>query len=213
MNEIANIVATLYPVGYKFGIYERREIKVLGEEPSVETVDEFLDLIECDNVVLVSEPGKWLPFVDDEDYDDIAPLTGDGRILKKALMQYSFERIPLGFQDNTGFPWWSPIYEAIETEGFKESFEPSLQWLFDNFYPAIISQYEPTPVNEAEAKTSALVRVYKKKNPDPPFQYSALVDFSTHVETSTDWESGMSEIDYIEIEPVRLVELWPKLSK
>ncbi len=197
MKEILKIHFTLYPEGC-----EVRE-----------------DELETDRIVLLSDPNSW---ANEEKFemDSIGEKLEDYRcdvynwdfnkkssldpsfdekqekvyykyIVKNPFVIISIETLWLGFQDNDSKhePFFSEIDWWQECTSYQETFQDLPEWIINNFKPIIDKNILENP----------------KLN--PPFDYVALVDVSCNVFTSRDWESGILDVDCVEIVPNKIIEL------
>ena len=191
--EICNVVATLYPAGHVFWLSKNEYDPKVQEEYFQKLVDRFE---EDEDAVSLDRPTEWVhdaKFLFDRDEAGHA-------VLKHDLICYEIDRMPLGFASSEVIPFWSGLYEGLETEGYKTTFELSLPFFLENVYRPMkehFAQKEPKDIWE---------RMYSKRQ-QPPFLYSVLVEFDIDIETSRDWESGQEEIDFIDIEPVRIINI------
>jgi len=205
MKEILKIHFTLYPEGC-----EVRE-----------------DELEIDRIVFLSSPKDWvseekfeMEFIGDkvEDYREdsymwnfnnkssLDPNFNDEveKIYYKYIVENSFVTIDiqtvwLGFEDRSSShdPYWSAIDWWKESTSYQETFEGLTEWIIDNFKPVI----------DKNVSSELPKNVTRVKELKPPFEYVALVDANCNVATSVDWESGVSDVDYVEIILNKIIEL------
>ncbi len=127
----------------------------------------------------------------DSDFDDKTEKIHYKYIVKNPFVVIDINTIKLGFEDNNSNyePYFSNIDWWQECTSYQETFEGLTEWIIDNFKPII----------DKEVSTNLKL--------NPPFEYVALVYTDCHVEMSVDWESGISDVDYVEIVLNKIIEL------
>lgn len=186
------------------------------------------DELETDRIVFLSNPKKWFPeekfemelvgekvedyredvykwsFNDksslDSDFDDKAEKVHYKYIVKNPFVTIDIETIWLGFEDRNSLhdPYWSAIDWWQESTSYQETFEGLTEWIIDNFKPIIDKNVSGENLSK---------NVSRVKEPKPPFEYVALVDADCNVITSIDWESGISDVDYVDVVLNKIIEL------